>query len=154
MGLCIFNLAISLVMIEMIYIYLYIYTLSYYHHQIGSLNYYLLFRVRSWSNVMRCVSLYILLDVLYQYLKTLRMHMIGIWVFFNALEIGRHFSSIHIQTPGKFESDRSIYPFMRCVVMGSCLYWTAPGIMCLASTDSALWSHVRRTLRSYKPQEL
>ena len=35
--------------------------LSYYHHQIGSMNYYLLFRVRSWNNGMRCISLYILL---------------------------------------------------------------------------------------------
>ena len=33
-----------------------IYTLSYYHHQIGSMNYYPLFRVRSWNNGMRCMS--------------------------------------------------------------------------------------------------
>ena len=44
MGLCVFSLPISLVMIEMIY------TLSYYHHQIGSMNYYPLFRARSWNN--------------------------------------------------------------------------------------------------------
>ena len=37
-----------------------IYTLSYYHHQIGSMNYYPLFRVRSWNNGMRCMSFYIL----------------------------------------------------------------------------------------------
>ena len=53
MGLCVFSLPISLVMIERIY------TLSYYHHQIGSMNYYPLFRVRSWNNGMRCMSLYI-----------------------------------------------------------------------------------------------
>ena len=35
--------------------------LSYYHHQIGSMNYYLLFRVRPWNNSMRCISLYILM---------------------------------------------------------------------------------------------
>ena len=35
--------------------------LSYYHHQIRSMNYYPLFRVRSWNNGMRCVSFYILL---------------------------------------------------------------------------------------------
>ena len=35
-----------------------IYTLSYHHHQIGSMNYYPLFRVRSWNNGMRCMSLY------------------------------------------------------------------------------------------------
>ena len=34
-------------------------TLSYYHHQIGSLNYYPLFRVRSWNNGVRCMSFYI-----------------------------------------------------------------------------------------------
>ena len=37
-----------------------IYTLSYYHHQIGSMNYYPLFRVRSWNNGVRCISFYIL----------------------------------------------------------------------------------------------
>ena len=47
---------ISLVMIEGIY------TLSYYHHQIGSMNYHPLFRVSSWNNGMRCLSLYILKD--------------------------------------------------------------------------------------------
>ena len=35
--------------------------LSYYHHQIGSMNYHPLFRVRSWNNGMRCMSLYILI---------------------------------------------------------------------------------------------
>ena len=57
MGLCVFSLPISLVMIERIHVY----TLSYYHHQIGSMNYYPLFRVRSWNNGMRCMSLYILM---------------------------------------------------------------------------------------------
>ena len=38
-----------------------IYTLSYCHHQIGSMNYYQLFRVRSWNNGMRCTSLSILM---------------------------------------------------------------------------------------------
>ena len=33
-----------------------IYTLSYYHHQIGSMNYYPLLRVRSWSDGVRCMS--------------------------------------------------------------------------------------------------
>ena len=35
--------------------------LSYYHHQIGSVNYYPLFRIKSWNNGMRCMSLYILI---------------------------------------------------------------------------------------------
>ena len=54
MGLCVFSLPISLVMIEMIY------TLCYYHHQIGSMNYYPLFRARSWNNGMRCTSIFLL----------------------------------------------------------------------------------------------
>ena len=37
-----------------------IYTLSYYHHQIESMTYYPLFRVRSWNNGVRCMSFYIL----------------------------------------------------------------------------------------------
>ena len=57
MGLCVFSLHISLVMVERIY------TLSYYHHQIRSMNFYPLFRVRSWNNGMPCMSLYILMNV-------------------------------------------------------------------------------------------
>ena len=40
-----------------------VYTLSsYYHHKIGSMNHYPLFRVRSWNNGMHCMSLYMLID--------------------------------------------------------------------------------------------
>ena len=53
-GLCVFSLPISL-MIERIY------TLSYYYHHTWSMNYYPLFRVRSWNNGMRSMSLYILI---------------------------------------------------------------------------------------------
>ena len=55
-GLCVFSIPTPLVMIERIY------TLFYYHHQIGSMNYYPLFRVRSWNNGVRCISFYILMD--------------------------------------------------------------------------------------------
>ena len=55
--LCVFSLPISLVMIERIH------TLSYYHHQIGSMNYHPLFSVRSGNNGMRCMSLYILMSI-------------------------------------------------------------------------------------------
>ena len=50
MGLHVFSLPISLVMIERIY------TLSYHHHQVGSMNY-PLFRARSWNNGVRCIFL-------------------------------------------------------------------------------------------------
>ena len=53
-GLRVFSLPISLMMIEMIY------TLSYYHHQIGRMNYCPLFRVRSWNNCMHCMSIFLL----------------------------------------------------------------------------------------------
>ena len=43
-----------------------IYTLSYYHHRIGSMNYYPLFGVRSWNNGVRCVSFFILTSELLQ----------------------------------------------------------------------------------------
>ena len=52
MGLCVFGLPISVVMIERKYI------LSYYHHQIASMNYYLLFRARPWYNGTLYVFLY------------------------------------------------------------------------------------------------
>ena len=38
--------------------------LSYYHHRIGSMNYYPLFMVRSWNNGMRCMFLHILILLL------------------------------------------------------------------------------------------
>ena len=40
-----------------------IYILSYNHHQIGSMNCYPLFRVRSWNNGVRCMSFYILMYI-------------------------------------------------------------------------------------------
>ena len=43
------------------------YTLSYYHHQMGSMNYYPLFRVRSWNNCVRCMSFYILILIYHIY---------------------------------------------------------------------------------------
>ena len=51
--LCVYSLPISLLMIESIY------TLSCYHHLIGGMNYYPLFRVRSRNNGMTSMSLYI-----------------------------------------------------------------------------------------------
>ena len=39
-----------------------IYTLSYYHHRIESMNSYPLFRVRSWNNGVRCMSLCVLIE--------------------------------------------------------------------------------------------
>ena len=61
MGLCVFSLRISFVMIERIY------TLCCYHHSIGSMTYYPLFRARSWNNGVRCMSLYIVLTWLVKF---------------------------------------------------------------------------------------
>ena len=41
--------------------------LSYYHHKIGSMNYYPLFKVRSWNNGVHRMSLYILIEQLHPY---------------------------------------------------------------------------------------
>ena len=40
-------------------------TLSYYHHQIGSMTHLPLFRVRSWNNGMRCIAFRIIMESLY-----------------------------------------------------------------------------------------
>ena len=53
-GLCVFSLPISFVMIERIYILCLIVIIK-----SESMNYYPLFRVRSWKNGMRCMSSYI-----------------------------------------------------------------------------------------------
>ena len=45
------------------------YILSYYHHQIGSMNYHPLFRGRSWNNGMRSMSIYILTDAAINFLS-------------------------------------------------------------------------------------
>ena len=59
-GLCVFSLLNSPVMIVRMC------TLSYYHHhQIGDMNLQPLFRVRSWSNDMRCMSYYVLKKVIF-----------------------------------------------------------------------------------------
>ena len=42
------------------------YTLSYHHHEIGSMNYYPFFRVRSWNNGLRCMSFYVLIYLTWQ----------------------------------------------------------------------------------------
>ena len=47
--------------------YIYICTLSHYHHQIRSMKYYPLFRVRSWNNGVHCMSFYILIKVRNKY---------------------------------------------------------------------------------------
>ena len=47
-----------------------IYTLSHYHHQIGSVSFDPLFRVRSWNNGMRCISFYVLTNHKYSIGKT------------------------------------------------------------------------------------
>ena len=49
-----------------------IYSLSYYHHQIGSMNYYPLFRVRSWNNGVRCMFFYILIEISILYVPLMR----------------------------------------------------------------------------------
>ena len=75
MGLCVFSLPINLVMIRRIY------TLSYHHHQIGIMNYYPLFRVRSWNNGMCSMSLYILILMKLRFLTLQSLHVCWITHF-------------------------------------------------------------------------
>ena len=75
MGLCVFSLLFSLVMIERIY------TLSYHHYKIGCMNCYPLFRVRLWNNGMCCMSLYILLT---QWRITFSLFFITLYIYLNA----------------------------------------------------------------------
>ena len=59
-----------------------IYTLSYYHYQIGSMNYYPLFMVRSWNNCMRCMTFYIIIPAvrsLYVSYGLLTANVLWIW---------------------------------------------------------------------------
>ena len=72
MGLRVCSLPISLVMIERIH------TLSYYHHQIESMNYYPLVRARSWNNGVRCMPLYIFLWIR-DMARLLRMTFVSWW---------------------------------------------------------------------------
>ena len=90
-GVCVFSLPISFVMIERTYIY--IYTLSYYNHQIGSINYYPLFRVRSWNNGMRCMSFYILMGRVIIFFRASE------WSWFVNME--HYCSKWQRRTPGK-----------------------------------------------------
>ena len=59
-GLCGFISTISLMVIERIYIHFYC------HNQIGSINYYQFFRIRSWKNDMRGMSCYILMLMVFE----------------------------------------------------------------------------------------
>ena len=90
MGLCVFSLPISLVIIERIY------TLSCYHHQIESVNYYPLFRVRSWNNGMRCMSLYIFIGPSSKYLDIRVLLTPTIFVLLVCLLFSPHFPTLSI----------------------------------------------------------
>ena len=98
-GLCVFSLPISFVMIARIYIY--IYTLSYYHHQIWSMNYYPLFRARSWNNGMCCMSFYILTNLWYGQIasRDIRAHIhpssfLQIWCRYHTCDMRLNFHEL------------------------------------------------------------
>ena len=71
MGLCVFSLPITLAMIARIRV------LYLYNHQIGSMNHFQLFRVRSWNNDMCCGSFYVLTGPGRAYIK--RWAKVGLW---------------------------------------------------------------------------
>ena len=63
-----------------------IYTLSYYHHQIGSMNYYPLFRVRSWKNGM-CFMCFYMLMMISTSDSIFLIHQVTIWHISSATSI-------------------------------------------------------------------
>ena len=71
MGLCVFSLPISLMMIVRMYF------ISYNHLQIGSMTHLPLFRVRSWKNGMRCTSFYIFIMIIYLYWNSPQVPALG-----------------------------------------------------------------------------
>ena len=50
-----------------------------YHHHIGSINYYLLFMVRSWNNSVRCMSFYIHIDLVTWTRSGVSFTLVKIW---------------------------------------------------------------------------
>ena len=58
-----------------------IYTLSDYHHQIGSMNCYPLFKFWSWNNGVRCMSFYILMALLNHVSHELQMQNMRLYSF-------------------------------------------------------------------------
>ena len=126
MGLCVFSFPISLVMIERIY------TLSYYHHQIGSMNCYPLFRLRSCKNGMRYMSLYILIGA--DVLVTLRVRASATMILTmlnrnNSVPI--HWGRVTHICVGKLtniDSDNGLSPERRQAII-----WTNVGILLIGT---------------------
>ena len=121
MGLCVFILPTPPVMIVNIY------TLSYYHHQIRSMNYYPLFRVRSWNNGVRCMSFYILflsmripIDVEIRFCLSCRQHLPNIPQRIPNLYIHNPFPHYKILIGGTVESGVVLGLYRDCVKSHCC----------------------------------
>ena len=64
-------------------------TLSYYHNQIGNMNYYPLFRVRLWNKVyMRCMSLYCYGHIKYRKTSNIRHTIVGNKIVYHSDVVG------------------------------------------------------------------
>ena len=82
-------------------------TRSYYHHQIGSMTHLPLFRIRSWNNVMRCMSFYILMSLLSDFNIT------GYWsVLINEMISGWNTNVAEIIVGSTMRSQRSWLNFV------------------------------------------
>ena len=150
MGLCVFSLPISLVMIERIY------TLSYYHHQTGRMNFYPLFRVGSWNNGMHCMSLSILLTVVCLLIWDLQSSVVAITnvthlLYREASEILNHWNSpIYIYSVEMIQNGFSgvvcwPQPDLPCVVGVSIMWIIKRHIWKL--TEHPLWTKNNQSLR-------
>ena len=75
-----------------------IYTLSYYHHQIGSMNYYPLFRTRSWNKGVRCLPFCILMNLWYGSIASWDIRVLVVFAPNLAL-CHRHAALLHARYP-------------------------------------------------------
>ena len=114
----------------------YIYTLCYYHHQIGSTNYYPLFMVRSWNNGMRCMSFYIL------------MHVEIWWFQFKSVTSYRTDNGKFKDGRRKWHYKKMYIPMVQCnfdLIMSSKLTWGQTGciscgsVLCLLTFVVTVW---------------
>ena len=103
---CCFQFTHFLVMIEMMYIFCLI-TI------IGSMNYYPLFRVRSWNNGVCCMSFYIVMDISKVIIMT------GMGIYLNNYLIGAE---------GTFNFAHHFLMFLHMVILYKLLIWVSQNL--------------------------
>ena len=125
-----------------------IYTLSYYHHQIGTMNCYPLFRVRSWSNGVHCMSFCILLNLITKntqcaiFVIVLSSLSSPINIYF-CLRFIRGHKSLHYHVSRVFTglNVSSIWSLLRFKCWHSCRIATLPRCQCNTGIDRLIYQN-------------